>query len=174
MRSYVVRTVAVDPAFLVDHHVVVVHVESRGLVVVLHRHPHSSSVCLRRYPGVVGNLDAQADPTSAGQARLPNKAKCTGVVWAGRKICLLAVLDWNILWHCFESHVSFICYWSLGYPGVICNLDTNALVLSPLDRPVGQTETRRCAMLCWRCTNLFRHFLGCGVVFLTQRLTSKN
>ena len=46
--------------------------ERRGLVVVLHRHPHSSSMRLRRYPSVVRNLEANANPTAVGQARLPN------------------------------------------------------------------------------------------------------
>ena len=40
--------------------------ERRGLVVVFHRHSHASSMRLRRNPGVVRNLDADADPAAVG------------------------------------------------------------------------------------------------------------
>ena len=68
--AHVVVAVSVDPALLVDDHVVVVHVERRGLVVVLHGHTHAAGVCLCRNPRVVRDLYAQGDLATITQPQL--------------------------------------------------------------------------------------------------------
>ena len=109
VSAYVVGAVPVNPAFLVDHHVVVIHMERCGLVVVLHRHPHPSSVRLRRYPGIVRNLDAHADPTTAVQAGLTTQwseqvlsgsGYSENVQYVSRGVESLDLHVWRVVLHC--------------------------------------------------------------------------